>query len=187
MESEARNIIIIGPQGSGKSSQAQLLAEKLSLPHISTGEICRKIAAQDSAFGKKISQIMVSGALVGDEDMFLIIEKSVPKRGFVAEGFPRTLYQAQNLPLEIDKVVYIKVPDAECEKRILKGTMIGGKGVDRGKRADDTPEIVAKRLALFHQETEPVLEYFRQKGLLVEVDGMGSIDDVFARILRSIL
>lgn len=162
-------IIVMGPQGSGKTTQARLLAKELNLPHLQTGELYRQMAAQDSPFGKKISQFLSQGQLVpdGDHNQVLNQELSKPEyvNGFVMDGSPRTLTQAQSLPFEPDKIFYLVVSDEENIKRLEKRS-----------RPDDTPELIVERLRLYHQETEPVLDFYRQKGLLIEIDGEREIE-----------
>lgn len=170
-------IIIVGCPGSGKSTQAELLAKRINIPHLSTGVICRKIAEENTDFGRKIKAIVDQGGLVDDADMMIILKETLSRsenqNGFVAEGFPRRLYQAQNLPVPIDLVIYLSLTDEEATRRILK----------RGERADDTAETVKKRLTLFHNETEPILNHYRQKGILLEIDGSPSIEEIHQNIL----
>lgn len=172
-------IIVMGPQGSGKTTQARLLAKELNLPHLQTGELYRRIAKEDSSFGQKVNQILSEGELVPDEDHNLILREELNKieyaQGFVVDGSPRTLSQAQSLPFKPDRVFYLAVSDEENIKRLTKR-----------QRADDTPQLVAERLKLYHQETEPVLDYYRQQGILIEVDGERAIETIFQDILEKL-
>jgi len=165
----------MGPQGSGKSTQAKLLAEKLALPHLQTGDLFRKIAVGEDALAKRIKQTLDEGKLVPDKEYNQILGNEIVKpeyrNGFVIDGSPRTLAQASSLPFEPDKVFYLNVSDEENINRLSK----------RG-RADDTPELINKRLGLYHEQTEPVLEYYRQKNILQEVDGERSIEAIFEDI-----
>jgi len=163
------NIIVMGPQGSGKSTQAELLAEKLGVAHIQTGEIYRKIAREDTPLGKKIKQVLDNGQLVDDETTLNVVDRYIAevKSGFVLDGFPRTLVQAERELFPVDKVIYLGLSDAEASKRLLLRS-----------RIDDTEELIARRLALYHQTTEPILDFYRKQGKLVEVDGSLSIDQI---------
>ncbi len=167
------NILVMGPQGSGKTTQAELLANKLNFPHIETGNIYREIAKQDSPIGRKIKEVMEKGGLVDDESTFQIVDRHLAeiKGGFVLDGFPRTLTQAQRELFPIDKVFYINLSDEEAINRLLK----------RG-RADDKIETIKNRLKLFHERTQPILNYYRDLGKLVEIDGSGTPDEVFKQI-----
>ena len=179
-----RNIIIMGPQGSGKSTQAQMLAKKLGLKHISTGRTFREIAKEDSKLGRKIRNYLDKGLLISHKRVMEVINTVVPKEGFVLEGSPRELHQAKEIKHRIDKVIYIHTSDEEGIRRIMKGTKIAGKGVSRKGRGDDTPKALKKRLALFHERTEPVLDFYRRKGILVEIEGERSIEEVFKSVLE---
>jgi len=173
------NIIVMGPQGSGKSTQAEMLAEQLGTPHLEAGELLHYISQEDSDRGREIKEIMASGKLVDDHLMVGIIEERLKKEqyqnGFVLDGFPRVLPQAEKLRARVDKVFYLKVSDQEGIKRLLKR-----------KRKDDTPEAIRKRLELYHQKTEPVLALYRQKGVLDEVNGERSIEAIHQDILRRV-
>lgn len=142
------------------------------------------MAKEDSIFGKRLAKYLTVGLLIPHKEMMAVIEKVVPQEGFVLEGSPREQRQAEALKRRVDKVIYIHIPDEEGIRRILKGTKIHGKGVTRRGRSDDTPKAIGKRLALFHQRTEPVLNFYRRKGLLAEVNGEGSIEAVFERVLK---
>ena len=161
----------MGPQGSGKTTQAQLLAQRLGLPHLQTGELYRQIAEEDSPRGRRIKSILDQGQLISDEDHNRILEKEIKKRkyqkGFVLDGSPRTISQAKTQPFETDRVFYLRVSDKENIKRLIK----------RG-RVDDTPQLIKERLRIYHQETEPVLNYYRQLGILTEINGERPIEEI---------
>ncbi len=163
---------MMGPQGSGKSTQAELLAQKLKLPHIETGNIYREIAKEDTPLGSKIKTVLEKGGLVDDETTFEVVDRHLAdvKTGFVLDGFPRTLIQAQRELFPIDRVIYIRLSDEEAVKRMVK----------RG-RADDKPELIKERLRLFHERTQPILDFYRKQGKLLEVDGSGSVEEVFSQ------
>ena len=173
------NCIIIGPQGSGKSTQAELLSQKMNLPHLQTGSLYRRIKQRQTVLGRRIKLFLDKGQLVPDKDHNQILAKEVVKSkyrsGFVLDGSPRTLSQAKTQPFVVDKVFYLRVGDKKSIKRLLKR-----------KRIDDTPALIAERLRLYHQETEPVLEYYRQKGILVEIDGEQSIEAIHQEMMKII-
>lgn len=169
-------ILLIGPQGSGKSTQGKMLADYLQMPYISTGDIFRSLAKQD----KKIKQIIESGSLVDDQTTAQLLLKRIQQydcnNGFILDGYPRNLEQARKIPaLNFDKVIYINIPDEVVLARLLK----------RG-RADDTENSIKLRLNLYYQQTQPLLDYYKKKGLLVEVDGKGQIKTVQDEIKKSI-
>lgn len=173
-------ILLIGPQGSGKSTQGKLLAEFLQIPYISTGDIFRQIAAKDSVEGEKIKQIIESGNLVDDQTTAKLLEERIKyedfQQGFILDGYPRNLEQVKFLPdLNFDKVLYINVPEQEVVERLLK----------RG-RPDDTEEGVKRRLNLYREQTQPLLDYYKTQGVLIEIDGTGDIQKVQDEIKKSL-
>lgn len=176
-------IIIMGIQGSGKSTQGKLLAQKLDVPYLSTGHIFREIAKEDSLWGKYVRGIMNKGDLIPDEKTLPIVEEYLQKKeyqkGYVLDGFPRTLYQTQNFKESLDKVFYVKVGDQEGKRRLLERTKIE-------KREDDTSEAIDKRMKIYHELTDPVLEFYRQKGILVEVDGERSVEEIHQEITNNL-
>lgn len=165
-------ILLIGPQGSGKSTQGKFLAGSLNIPFISTGDIFREIASTDSEEGKRIKQILDQGKLVDDETVVSLIKNKLGedayKNGFILDGYPRTLEQAEKVDdLGFEKAIYFKIPQEVVVERLLK----------RG-REDDTEELIKKRLELYSEQTEPLLEYYKNKGILVEINGVGDIDKI---------
>lgn len=171
------NIVIMGPQGSGKSTQACLLAEKLKIPYLQTGELCRIVSLEDSDLGYRVRKCLTeTGELVPDQEMMMIAGEGFAKEkyqnGVVLDGIPRNLWQAKNLKLRIDKVFYLKVRDEEGIKRLM------GR-----KRKDDTLELIAGRLRDYHRQTEPLLNFYRKQGVLEEVDGERPIGIIFEDIL----
>jgi len=177
-------LVFLGPPGSGKGTQAEILAERLGVPHISTGAMLRDAVGEGSELGKKVEGIMSSGALVDDDTMAAVVEERLAKQdaqhGFILDGYPRTLPQAETLDgilsgasSGLDAVVLIDVPVEELVTRSLAR-----------KRADDTEEVIRERQRVYREKTEPLIGHYQSKGLLREVDGHTTIDDVTARILE---
>lgn len=164
-------VLLIGPQGSGKSTQAKLLAEFLMVPFISTGDILRNLSKDDTEQGKSIKMILDEGRLVDDRTISQLVKERLTKpdckNGFIMDGYPRTVDQITNFDPKFDIVFYLLVSDEEATKRLLK----------RG-RVDDTPEAIAQRLKLYHRETDPIIAYYQQKDLLCAIDGFGIIEQV---------
>jgi adenylate kinase len=180
------NLILIGPPGSGKGTQARRLVEKFGIPQISTGDILREAVASRSPLGLRAKAIMDRGELVSDDVVIGIVRERLAradcKSGFVLDGFPRTRQQAAALDAmlveqgrERVRVLELRVADGELRTRILAR----GEG-----RADDTEETVRKRLEVYRRDTQPVLEHYRDQ--LQSVDGIGSLDDVTARLLGAL-
>lgn len=175
------NIILIGPPGSGKSTQGKLLSEKLNLPYFSVGQILRDIAQTDDPQAEKIRSYTEKGDLLPDDIVIPIIEKHVAhadhQNGFILDGFPRVLDQAKMFNHHIDKVIYVSLDDKEALWRIAKRT---------DKRHDQSAATILHRIQVFHEQTDKVIEYYRNKGLLVEIDGMPSIEEIHKDILSKI-
>lgn len=174
-------IILIGIQGCGKSTQGNILSQKLEIPFLSTGNIFRSLAKEKSAVGEYIKEIINSGALIPDAKTIEIVSEYLSreeyKKGYILDGFPRTLNQAQAFKDNVSKVIYFRLSDKEALWRIA-----GRKDA----REDETLQAIKKRIDLFHKFTEPVIEYFKKKGILGEVDGEKSVVDVTNEILAKI-
>lgn len=173
-------ILLIGPQGSGKSTQAKLLAEYLKVPFISTGDIFREMAQKPAdLLGRMVKKILDEGKLVDDETTSKIVKDRLSQpdcqSGFVIDGYPRTLEQVKIFDPEFDQVFYLDVPEEEVIKRLVK----------RG-RADDTEELIRMRLNLYYQQTQPLLDYYRNLRVLLEIDGTGSIEEVQDKIRKQL-
>ncbi|MBI4035502.1 nucleoside monophosphate kinase [Candidatus Daviesbacteria bacterium] len=172
-------ILLIGPQGSGKSTQADLLAEFLNLPKIALGDIFRKLSQEDSPEGQRIRNIVGQGHLVDDQTAAEVVKKRLSEEdcqnGFVMDGYPRTVEQQQIFDPGFDKVIYLDVPEEEVIKRLL----------NRG-RADDTYELIKRRLDLYYKQTAALLDHYRKSGKLVEIKGLGDIEKVQDEIKKSI-
>lgn len=169
--------IFLGSQGSGKSTQAKQLAEKLNLPYFEMGELLRERLKDGDQTGKKIKSALNLGLLVPDEITINLLREKTSKAydGYVLDGFPRNTTQLEALDNDITKIYYIKVSDMESIKRLALR-----------KREDDTKDVLAKRLEIYHQETEPLLEEFKNKEILDEVDGERSIEDIHQDILERV-
>ena len=172
-------VLILGPQGSGKSTQAELLAKKFHWPHVEMGELLRTAAEEDTEEGREIRSSVESGALADFESTVEILERRLSEndcsQNYVLDGFPRNIKQIKLFDPLLDKVIYLTLPDEMAIKRLTK----------RG-REDDTPEIIKQRLEIFHNETEPVLDYFRAKGILEEVDGKPDVETIFNDLMARI-
>jgi adenylate kinase len=205
-------IIFIGPPGSGKGTQAKRLASRFAIPHISTGDMLREAVAGGTPLGQQAAPIMAAGGLVPDDLMIGIInerlEKPDAQKGFILDGFPRTLVQAEKLDAIVGngddplRVLQLLVPDDAIVHRITMrrtcaqcgaiyhlennppatGSVCDRCGAEVIARPDDTEEAVRKRLESFHRQTMPVATYYKSKSILREVDGVGPLDLVFERI-----
>ncbi|HEY0534476.1 MAG TPA: adenylate kinase [Actinoplanes sp.] len=181
-------LLMLGPPGSGKGTHGVRLAEEYGIVHISSGDVLREAIAGDSPLGKKVAGYVARGDLVPDEVLFEllvpIMERAVVKSGgFVVDGFPRTLAQAERAyqeigidrHLKLDAVVSLDVPDDVLVRRMLDRAQQQG-------RADDTLEVIQHRLAVYCAETYPLIEYFRERGILIPVNGNQPPDNVHANI-----
>ncbi|MFH1624887.1 MAG: adenylate kinase [Pseudomonadota bacterium] len=207
------NLILVGPPGSGKGTQAKMLVDKYNIPQISTGDILREAVKEDSYLGRKVKSFMNEGSLVPDEVVIEIIEERLRKPdckgGFILDGFPRTVAQAQALDailqrmnLKIDHLISIEIGDEELVKRLTgrRTCRKCGKGYhiifdppantevcdvchgDLYQRDDDEENTIKSRLKVYHEQTAPVVEFYRKKNSSRAVDGVGKIDEVFRRI-----
>ncbi len=182
----SRRLIFVGPPGAGKGTQAAILKDRYDIPHLSTGDMLRASIAAGSDLGKKVESIMAAGDLVSDDVMVDIIKDRLSaqdcENGYILDGFPRTLAQAESLDAMLDKrccgldaVIYFEVNDQELFERVAERAKNSG-------RADDTADVLKSRLATYRQQTAPLLPYYEAKGLIKEVDGMKDIDTVAKQI-----
>lgn len=185
-----KRIIFIGPPGAGKGTQAARIKDNYSIPWISTGDMFRDAIRGGTPMGVQAKSYVDSGGLVPDEIVVgLTLERLAQPdcdKGFLLDGFPRTVVQADALHNalsggggDIDLVVHLMVDEDELVQRLLERGRIEG-------RADDTEETIKHRLSVYKAETEPVVGYYRQAGICADVDGSGSLDEVFARISEAI-
>lgn len=183
-------LVLLGAPGSGKGTQAARLKEHLQVPHISTGDLLRAEVAAGSKLGLEAKEIMARGELVSDAILLGMLEDRFSKpdtaRGFILDGYPRNLAQADALNAlltrigqRFDYAVQLDVPTDLLVERIA------GRAKAEG-RADDTPDSVRTRLKVYNDVTAPVIDYYRQHGQLTVVDGVGTLDEVFNRIVEAI-
>jgi len=175
-------LILIGIQGSGKSTQGNLLSKQLEIPYLSTGHIFRQIAKEKTALGRYIKETINSGLLVPDKKTIEIVNNYLSRpeyrKGYILDGFPRTLEQAKKFNNNVDKVIYLKIYEKEAIWRIFYR--------DDSKREDETLPALRKRIKMFFKHTLPVIDYYRKKNKLVEIDGSKSITDVNQEILKNL-
>ena len=166
-------IVLIGIQGSGKSTQGNLLSEKLGVPYLSTGHIFRELAKEPGALGRYIKETMNAGYLIPDAKTLEIVEEYLSrpeyKKGYILDGFPRTRRQAETFKNGLDAVIYIKVSDGEALHRL---------SIRNDERADEAQPALKKRIELFHKFTEPVIDYYKELGLLHEIEGERPIEAI---------
>ncbi len=210
-------LILLGPPGAGKGTQASAIVEKFNIPHISTGDIFRANIKEKTELGKKVEEYMNKGLLVPDELVVSIVKdrltKDDCKKGFLLDGFPRTVVQAEaldeelkNMSLKIDKVINI-----EANKEVLIERIIGRRickdcgatyhvkfsppkqegicdkcGGELYQREDDKIETVVKRIEVYAEQTKPLIDYYAEKGLLLNVDGTKDKEEVFKDIVRAL-
>ncbi len=184
------NIVLFGAPGSGKGTQAKLIAEKYGFDHVSTGDLFRYEISHKTPLGLKAQEIINRGDLCPDDITLGMlnnhIQKHADSKGFIFDGVPRTIKQAEMLDdknlfkdLNISMVLYLYVEMEEVEKRILKRAQLEN-------RADDTPETVKARVANFFDQTMPLVDYYKQQGKLIQLNGMQDIEHVFADICATI-
>jgi adenylate kinase len=183
-------LVLLGAPGSGKGTQATRLREHLQVPHVSTGELLRAAVAAGTALGLQAKLVMESGSLVSDDIVLGMLEERLVRpdtgNGFILDGYPRNLAQARALD---GLLARIKQPadiaiQLDVSQELLVARLSGRAHVEG--RADDSPDSVRKRLAVYAEQTAPVVEYYRNQSKLACVKGVGTVDEVFIRILEAI-
>lgn len=176
-------LILIGIQGSGKSTQGNILSSKLGIPYLSSGHIFRQIAREKTRWGRYVKETINAGYLIPDDKTVSIIEAYLKKpeysKGYILDGFPRTLPQAKAFKNGVDRVIYIRVSDKEALWRLSYRN-------NTDQRGDETLKAVLKRIELFHQVTKPVLSYYKRRKMLLEIDGERGIKEVSRQIFNSL-
>ena len=204
--------ILLGLPGAGKGTQGELLSKKLGIPKVSTGDILRDAVRRATPLGQKAKEAMEKGQLVSDDIVIGIVEEKLKSdecaKGCILDGFPRNLRQAQaleefGLPL---KAIYIKVPEEEVVRRLSARRVCPNCGAvynlitsppkkegicDRCgtpliQREDDREEVVRERIKVYREQTEPIVDYYRRRNVLVEVNGQGRVEEVFSRLVEAI-
>jgi adenylate kinase len=184
------NILLLGPQGSGKGTQAKRISAEYGIPHIATGDMLRATMAAGTELGRRVKPIYDAGGLVPDELIIELIRDRLNEEdaaeGFVLDGFPRTTVQADALDVmlreigrELTIVFELQISDAVCIERLTKRALEEG-------RVDDTPEAIRTRLELYHRETEPLVEHYRAQGILVGIHADATVNEVFAEIQQAL-
>ncbi len=181
------NIVILGPPGAGKGTQGKLIAKDAGIPHVNTGDIFRAECAAGTELGKKVNSVIDAGDLVPDELTTEIVRARLAQddtaRGFVLDGFPRTLTQAEGLDRvlsEIERGELSVVLDFEVTDEMALQRLLGRASVEG--RSDDAPDKVQHRLDVYHRQTEPLVEYYRARDLLVPIHADAPVEDVFAEV-----
>ena len=183
-------LIIMGPPGAGKGTQATFIAERFSIPAVSTGDIFRANVGQGTELGVEAKRYMDAGEYVPDEITNDMVRNRLAepdaKGGFLLDGYPRTLAQVEELDgmlsatgHRLDAVVVLTVVEDEIVERLLHRAQVEG-------RADDTAEVIRRRQEVYAEQTAPLIDVYRSRGILVEVDGMGGVDEVTQRVLAAL-
>jgi adenylate kinase len=184
------NLLVLGPQGAGKGTQAKRISDEYGIPHVSTGDMFRAAIAESTELGKQVEPLLATGVLVPDELTVAMIQERLGKpdasEGFVLDGFPRNIVQADALDemlvgigRGLDAILFFDVPDEVGLERALKRAELEN-------RPDDTPEVIATRLDTYHRETEPIVEHYRATGKLVPLHAGRTIEEVWREISEAL-
>jgi adenylate kinase len=182
------NVLILGPQGAGKGTQAARIAREYGVPHLATGDLYRAEAAAGTELGLRVKPLLDAGALVPDEITIPLVRGEILKAesGFVLDGYPRNLAQAEALDAMLEEIerplsiiLLLELDDAVARERLLKRAALEG-------RADDTPPVIERRLATYHEQTEPLVEHYLATGRLVKVHAERTIEQVWAEIQEAL-
>ncbi|MFT4136793.1 adenylate kinase [Microbacterium sp.] len=186
----AARLLIVGPQGSGKGTQGVTIAQSLGVPAISTGDVFRAAVADGSELGRQVKAIIEAGNLVPDELTSAVVRERLSQpdaaNGFLLDGYPRNIGQVGDLDAflaergeALEAVIELNVPREESIARISLRAQEQG-------RTDDTAEVIANRLAIYERETAPILDVYRERGIVDEIDGVGSLEEIGARIAAAL-
>jgi adenylate kinase len=184
------NILILGPQGSGKGTQAKRISAEYGVPHVASGEMFRAAIAKRTPLGQEVEPILAAGALVPDELTIGLIRERLGEEdarpGFVLDGFPRNMAQAEALDSLLDEierplsvVLEFQIADEICIERLLRRAQ-------HEARPDDTPEVIAKRLEIYHEETKPLVHHYLATGRVVGIHAGGSVNEVWKEIQEAL-
>jgi adenylate kinase len=184
------NLLVLGPQGAGKGTQAKRIAAEYELPHVSTGDMFRAAIAAQTELGRRVEPILASGALVPDDVTVALIRERLGEpdagSGFVLDGFPRNLAQAEALDdmlreigRSLDAILFFDLADSVAIERMLRRAA-------EENRPDDTPDVIARRLGIYHSETEPIVEHYRATGKLVPLHAERPIEQVWVEIASAL-
>lgn len=183
-------IVLLGAPGSGKGTQATLLKERLSVPHISTGDLLRAAVKADSPLGREAKAVMERGELVSDEIVLGMLEERLKQpdaaAGFILDGYPRNPAQANALDLLLERLG--QPVDSAVQLDVAEQTLLGRlvkRGTDQN-RVDDSPETVRRRLGIYLEQTAPVIDHFEAQGRLTRIKGEGTVDEIAERIVASL-